>query len=897
MKKIMAVLLSLIIIFSSASPVYADNSTRQLSPVLKNFITSYNNGDMNQLIERSNYAYMNFAVNFRSSVASQYLIQITDKLINTGYEPDERKYIEVLSNIILTYDSNNASKISYQAQLDDLKGFKEYAIDAKDAAVDLISVLGGNNRYQEALTVAIDGISTLIDNTDNWVEALYDLDTILQDYSNYDFFLEVLEDNSAGELKSAASKMRNSLSSVIQLKLESYAEVSEENYYNYGEFIFSDIFIKMLKNTKEYANDETIKFLTDEAETYIDCIGVVEASWNLGLLIGKTLGNLTVGGENLITRVLEIEALYDISCALQSELLDMSQATITEFSNEKAEYTIRLAQMLIDCRIRGEYCIYSILVSDAALLSWGNKATTEDARAWYDDLLNRLLSLESRLILILDISADTELESFAKKQEYLFGENYNGFLRKERSSTYSPFTYDISEIPVKNVSWIIRDFDNDGDNELLIIGLNNEHSDDEAGSAVNNYYSLDIKMYEIVDGIVTLSDEMNLFDEGGYISTALACNNDDYTATVDCYLYGNDTTYIAVETTDLASMFADGRNLNFMSITYSNNCLEIEGSAHYSGSDGIYDLEYMEELDRLGLRVSWDEIFYQKKYVSNYVDNYYDIGRIETSYLISHLDAGEWIENESDKLKCTVIHFCNSEELEKYTRDITVSHEAVPENYPVLQIYQEALSAFLYNELWPDGREVVYDHKYHDFTRNQFVVYDIDGDGREELMISFNNTYTYAQTLEIYEYDERSGEMRQELIEYPNCVFYDNGYIWVGASHNQSPSDFWPFSLLEYDDDSDTYVYVGSAYAIDKKYDTANFPDSVDKNGNGRVYYYSESQNYGADTEPVDDAIYEEWFDSCVGNAKELDIPWKNITIENIECIVNPHDGLNSADS
>lgn len=401
MKRLLAVFLAILIGCTLVTPAFAEEGTQQLSPLVQNVLQSSANDDLNLLVTRSNYGYMQFVTNFRSSSAAQGLIQMTDGLIDTGYEPDETKYIEVLSNIILTYDYDNAADISEQAKLDDLKDFRDYAMDAKDATVDIVGLLSGNDEFGDALTVAVDGLSTLIDNTDEWIDALYDLDTILQDYSSYTFFLETVEQNSEGELRSAAEKMRHALSSILQTKLQTYNDVSADNFDRFSEFFASDLFVDLLKNTDIYESDMAVRCFADQAGEVIDALGILESSWDLGTLIGKTIGNVVVGGENLIRRVLEMEALFDISCALQTELPDLLSDAVQESDDSKVEQMAHLAQMLVNCHIRGEYCEYSIVASDAGLLSWANKGSAQEALEWYESQASVLISMEKRFGAIL----------------------------------------------------------------------------------------------------------------------------------------------------------------------------------------------------------------------------------------------------------------------------------------------------------------------------------------------------------------------------------------------------------------------------------------------------------------------------------------------------------------
>ena len=115
------------------------------------------------------------------------MLKLTDLLIKTGTEPDKLKYIEVILNIIGTYELDNATDISAQKNMDNLKSVKDYAMDIVDIGTNAVSVIVANNpqvsEFEDDISTAIGRISTLKNNVNNWVEALSDLETIVQDYS------------------------------------------------------------------------------------------------------------------------------------------------------------------------------------------------------------------------------------------------------------------------------------------------------------------------------------------------------------------------------------------------------------------------------------------------------------------------------------------------------------------------------------------------------------------------------------------------------------------------------------------------------------------------------------------------------------------------------------------
>jgi hypothetical protein len=117
---------------------------------------------------------------------------------------------------------------------------------------------------------------------------------------------------------------------------------------------------------------------------------------------------------------------------------------------------------------------------------------------------------------------------------------------------------------------------------------------------------------------------------------------------------------------------------------------------------------------------------------------------------------------------------------------------------------------------------------------------------------------------------------------YPFCTYYDTGVVKSNAAHNQTPSEFWPFTLWAYNAETRMFEDQGSVYAQDKDSDFPSetpFPADVDQDGDGRVFYLNEDA-------AVDNAAYEEWETSILGGAKELTIDWHELDYEQFDSIM-----------
>ena len=162
------------------------------------------------------------------------------------------------------------------------------------------------------------------------------------------------------------------------------------------------------------------------------------------------------------------------------------------------------------------------------------------------------------------------------------------------------------------------------------------------------------------------------------------------------------------------------------------------------------------------------------------------------------------------------------------------------------------------NHILPDGSELR-DDISGEMSGNNFAVYDVDHDGREELVFCYTATSMASMTAKIYDYDEASGELYEELSQFPMLTFYDNATIGAGISHNQGyAGEFWPYTFYTYDAANDSYRAEYFVDAWDKSLSDVNyngeaFPDDADKDGDGIVYYLEAPD--GSETgEPLDKA-------------------------------------------
>lgn len=210
---------------------------------------------------------------------------------------------------------------------------------------------------------------------------------------------------------------------------------------------------------------------------------------------------------------------------------------------------------------------------------------------------------------------------------------------------------------------------------------------------------------------------------------------------------------------------------------------------------------------------------------------------------------------------------------------------------PMEEAFIESLHIICDTQTFPDGVNYGYDGVY-DISENSFVVEDIDGDDKKELIISYWTTSLAGNVLKIYGYDEENDQLVEEFSEYPGATFYDNGIVEVKMSHNHGlasmSDDFWPYRLYQYDEATDCYLKIADVDAWDQEYyeeyNGIRFPDEADADNDGMLYYVMPDGIYDY-KDPMDGETYKKWRDFYLVNTKIICISFEKMTEENIQNI------------
>ena len=205
------------------------------------------------------------------------------------------------------------------------------------------------------------------------------------------------------------------------------------------------------------------------------------------------------------------------------------------------------------------------------------------------------------------------------------------------------------------------------------------------------------------------------------------------------------------------------------------------------------------------------------------------------------------------------------------------------------QAYVESLLLLMNHNILPNGEETgpVFSVSEMDST---FAVADVDGDGREELVLQYTDTFVAGQVGMVCEYNPATGMMKTELTEAPFFTFYEDGLVLVQWSHNQGKAgDFWPYTLYRHDPETDQYRYEGSVDAWEQASFPDDYPAELDTSGSGYLYYLCDEPPMHWDT-PVDLTGYEAWKARHMGGAQELKVEFLPLNQQNIRQITEQAD-------
>lgn len=202
--------------------------------------------------------------------------------------------------------------------------------------------------------------------------------------------------------------------------------------------------------------------------------------------------------------------------------------------------------------------------------------------------------------------------------------------------------------------------------------------------------------------------------------------------------------------------------------------------------------------------------------------------------------------------------------------------------------YQLALQQIAFSHTYPDGRDTGFDSMYGSMEDNQFAICDVNGDGEDELIVHFTTAPMAGNTETVYGFQKEDKTLRELLTAAPNLTYYANGLIKEDWSHGSelAGEGYWPYTLYQYDAAEGCYQEIAQVNMWSKAIDTVDFkgdpyPDDIDAEGAGTVFILTRQ----GEVETVSKSDYEKWLVSTLDLTSGQDIPYQELSEENIEAV------------
>lgn len=199
--------------------------------------------------------------------------------------------------------------------------------------------------------------------------------------------------------------------------------------------------------------------------------------------------------------------------------------------------------------------------------------------------------------------------------------------------------------------------------------------------------------------------------------------------------------------------------------------------------------------------------------------------------------------------------------------------------------YQFALQQIAFEHIYPDGRDTGFDSAYGSIEDNQFALFDVNGDGEDELIVRFTTAPMAGNTETIYAFQQTDGTLKELLTASPNLTYYANGIIKEDWSHGSelAGEGYWPYTLYQYNAAEGNFEELAQVNMWSKAVDTVDFkgdpyPDEIDTEGAGTVFILGIAD----EVKTVSKSDYEKWLTDTMGDPSELNIPYQALSEENI---------------
>ncbi len=203
--------------------------------------------------------------------------------------------------------------------------------------------------------------------------------------------------------------------------------------------------------------------------------------------------------------------------------------------------------------------------------------------------------------------------------------------------------------------------------------------------------------------------------------------------------------------------------------------------------------------------------------------------------------------------------------------------------------YQFALQQIAFEHIYPDGTDTGFDGVSGFIEDNHFALYDVNGDGEEELIVQFVTAPMAGNVEKVYAYCKEDDSLHELLCVFPSMEYYTDGLVREDWSHGSALAGdgYRPYNLYRYDAESGRYELTAEVNMWSSSMDTVDYkgdpyPEDIDAEGAGTVFIVTRN----GFTETLSKSAYEAWLSGMMGGAVKLEIPYQALSEENIRAVM-----------
>lgn len=259
-------------------------------------------------------------------------------------------------------------------------------------------------------------------------------------------------------------------------------------------------------------------------------------------------------------------------------------------------------------------------------------------------------------------------------------------------------------------------------------------------------------------------------------------------------------------------------------------------------------------------------------------------GLTDTSFTLNISEAGTY------QITVTGHDACGSVSFTKVTAapEAEAAQQGIPDRSAMYAAYQFVLQQIAFEHIYPDGADTGFDSASGFIEDNHFAIFDINGDGVDELIVQFTTAPMAGNMETVYTYNESDNMVETLLTVFPAVTYYDNGLVKEEWSHGSglAGEDYWPYTLYQYCGDSGTYEMLVEVNMWSKAIDTVDYkgdlyPEDIDTENAGTVFILT----CDGTTETVSKSDYEAWLSEVMGDAHPIQIPYQSLNEDNIRAV------------